>query len=191
MKNRTLNSRGFTLIELLVTMGIFLMLTGAVLANYRSFNTHATFANSVESLVFALRQAQVYGTGTKGSTIICPPVTGSPFNCAYGVHIPRTAPYAYKIFVDLNGNNKYDAGEDPDPSWTTVWDNSKQLYCGVIGNPCAGDIVDVTFRRPSPDAYITDSLGDSYDLASITINSNTTTDTVTIMIRSTGQISVQ
>ena len=191
--NHRAHKRGFTMIELLVTMGIFLMLTGVVLTNYRAFNTHEVFASSVENLVFALRQAQVYGAGTKGGGAVLCGTPASEFDCAYGVHIPQADPsYAYKIFIDANDNRIYDAG-DIDVE-TITWDNSiyyKTLYCGVIGISCTGNVMDITFKRPNPDAYITDSIGAPSGFGSIRINSNTTSDDVTLTITSAGQISSQ
>ncbi|MHB1118012.1 MAG: pilus assembly FimT family protein [Minisyncoccota bacterium] len=197
MKYPVLKSRGFTMVELLVTAGIFIMLTSVVLAKYRTFNTHATFVNSVENLVFSLRQAQVYGSSTKGNKdasgnfVTCG--TGTAFECAYGVHISPSDPsYAYKIFVDVNDDKIYNVG-DIDIE-TVARDNSISygfLGCGAGGTPCAGDFMDVTFKRPSPDAYIVDSLGAPYDLGSVTISSSITQDVATITITSAGQLSIQ
>lgn len=185
MKPRMAQS-GFTVIELLVTMGIFLMLTGVVLANYRTFNTNALFANASEDVVLALRQAQVYGASTKGHPALC---SGSSFDCPYGVHFSTTDSHLIRIFVDVNGNKIYDSGEQFGD--VIQWGNNisiTSLQCGTL--PCTSGM-DVTFKRPNPDAYITDSSGASNDQGVIILTDTNTTKTVTTTITSAGQISVQ
>lgn len=196
MKKSTLKSGGFTMIELLVTMSIFLMLTGAVLANYRTFNTNALFANASEDVVLSLRQAQVYGASTKGHGAACP---GSSFDCSYGVHFSTTDPHLIRIFVDVNGNRIYDAGEQFGE--VVQWANNISVTgvkCGLITADCVG-VMDVTFNRPNPDAYIADNVFLTYaplpisgfDKGWIVLTDTNTGKTITTTITSAGQISIQ
>jgi len=190
--------QGFTIIELLVTIGIFSVLTGAVLANYRSFNTNATFANATEDVVLALRQAQVYGAATKGNTAACGAM-GTPFDCAYGVYLSwdPTLKNQIKIFVDKNDNKKYDGTPTDIDVEVIQWSSNifiSDLLCG--GTPCvggaSGGAMNVTFKRPVPDAYITDNVAaGAFTTGSIVVKDSNTGKITTIGISSAGQISLQ
>lgn len=156
--------RGFTLVELLVTIGIFMVMTSVVLAKYRSFSTNSDFANAVEGLVLSLREAQVYGVGSKtaGGTV-CPPAPESAFNCAYGIYLSKVDGEngSYVIFVDANKDGSYNTGE-PVVQTVSLWNPSEiwifeiavdKIVNGIHGitNP---NTLTVTFKRPNPDAII-------------------------------------
>lgn len=177
------------MIELLVTMGIFLMLTGAVLANYRKFSTNAMFANASEDVVLSLRQAQVYGAGTKGNTVVCG--SGTSFECAYGVHF-TTGSHGLTIFADKDGSKTYTSAADTTVD-SIVWGNNisiMSLQCGTT--PC-GSEMEITFNRPSPDAFITDILGitNPVDKGIITLKDANTGKVFVITVTTAGQISIQ
>lgn len=193
------NSQGFTMIELLISISIFTLLSAMVLVKYNSFNIKAEFSNAVEEVVLALRQAQVYGVASKSSTdsggaiIRCPAVTGSPFDCVYGVHFSSNIGENDKvtIFVDENANYVYDVGE-------TIAETIRfrspirvfGLKCG--GGDCAGDRMNITFRRPNPDAFIADvspTIPISYSSGSVTLTNGEIFSTATTTLA--GQISLQ
>ncbi|HAT68677.1 MAG: hypothetical protein A2481_01375 [Candidatus Yonathbacteria bacterium RIFOXYC2_FULL_47_9] len=181
---------GFTIIELLITMGIFSVLTSVVLANYFTFGANSEFVNASEDVVLSLRQAQVYGAGTKKSAGAC------SFDCAYGVHFAANTPHGFTSFVDTNNNGKYDAGEGTE---AVIWNDAISvtgIKCGLITSDCVGDItngamMDVTFKRPSPDARISDLAFNGYKSGWITLSDANTGKTITIAISLAGQISVQ
>lgn len=173
---------GFTLVELLVTMGIFLVMTAAVLANYKSYGNNAYFANASEDIVLALRQAQVYGVGSKGE--------GGSFNSAYGVYFVANSNQIIIFRDSVTVNNKYDAGEEIE---TITWKSPisiTEITCGVLA--CTAPI-SVTFKRPSPDAIILDgSATAARNFATITIsNGLTPAKTSTVTINNAGQISLK
>lgn len=175
---------GFTLVELLVTLGIFMVLTAVVLANYRTYNTNALFSNASEDIVLALRQAQVYGVGTK--------VIGSSFMTPYGVHFDTATPSKIIIFADrgVSPDGKYVAGDDDPIIETISWGSavsSMTLTCGVVA--CGGGVASVTFKRPNPDAIIRDSSGASPNEAVVAIVGVTKTSKV--FISTAGQISLK
>ncbi|OHA84428.1 MAG: hypothetical protein A2937_01690 [Candidatus Yonathbacteria bacterium RIFCSPLOWO2_01_FULL_47_33b] len=190
------------MVELLVTIGIFTILTGIVLAKYRTFNTNAEFANASEDVVLALRQAQVYGVGTKRDTAMACG-TGTNFECAYGVHFAASTPNQIIIFADRDNNGLYGPmlGEEIE---VISWNSSISLTgikCGLVTDDCVGDVftgavMDVTFRRPSPDAYIFDLathdvLSAGFKTGWITLSDANTSRISTITISAAGQISVQ
>ncbi|MBI5077824.1 MAG: prepilin-type N-terminal cleavage/methylation domain-containing protein [Candidatus Yonathbacteria bacterium] len=184
-------SRGFTLVELLVTLGIFVLLTGIILSNYRSYNTNALFANASEDIVLALRQAQVYGVGVKKNiTGICGGF--SEFDCPYGVYFSQGA-NSIIIFADANGDRVYTATDDSLVE-TIQWQNSISilgLSCDM--SVCTPSLANVTFKRPSPDAFIANSAGQltSYGTLSVALQDANTGKITIVKITKAGQISLQ
>ncbi len=182
---------GFTLVEVLVSLGIFAVLTGVVLSNYRGYNTNALFANASEDIVLALRQAQVYGVGVKGA--------GGSFVTPYGVHFDQTTPNKIIIFADTHpsanppitttsGNGRYTTSDTiiETINWGSVV-SSMSLICD--GGACGSGTASVTFIRPKPDAIIKDGAGT--DIANMSVEIGNGTKASTIRITNTGQISLQ
>lgn len=184
MKHHTVQSRGFTLVELLVTISIFIVLTGVVLAKYRTFNTNAGFANATEDIVLALRQAQVYGVSAKA--------TSGSFTKPYGVWLNMATPTPVPpiFFFDTDEDGKYIAGTDPVIEQMKWPNNVSVVSLNCNGSACVGvTSLFVTFKRPNPGAIIKDNNGNIYDQGGITITNGTKTSTVNIT--KAGQISLQ
>ncbi len=187
---------GFSLIELMVTVGIFTVITGVSLGNYRSFNKNADFTNAVEDVVFALREAQVYGAGGKKAVGVTS--CGSPasaFNCAYGVYFKNDVK-SYITFLDVNDNRVYDAGDTFTEVHLPTGVSGLIVQCKSLGGSsyvaCANSYASIIFKRPNPDAFITEQSArqeDSIDGLEITITKGAKTATITMS--SAGQISVK
>lgn len=178
--------RGFTLVEVLVSLGIFAVLTGVVLSNYRGYNTNALFANASEDIVLALRQAQVYGVGAKG--------TGTSFTTPYGVWF-RVDTDSIIIFADSNNDGVYDSLDDlviETINWSGNIKIREVSNDGLLCNGSATPGLSVTFKRPNPDAVIKRNAGAPVcALGEITIIDTNTNKTASIIITSAGQISLQ
>lgn len=178
---------GFTMVELAVTMSIFAVLTSVVLANYRTFSNNADFLNVADSIALSLREAQIYGVGSKGASCGAPiPILN--FQCAYGVVFSENDTF-YKIFIDTNANSVYDPSDDEILQTVNLPSGSRitDVGCSPSGI-CSG--VAVLFKRPNPDANILDTAGGgtSYDYASVTVANSTKKSVVSIS--RAGQISV-
>lgn len=172
------------MVELLVTMAIFLVITSVVLANYRTYGNNAYFANASEDIVLALRQAQVYGVGAKGS--------GTSFDLAYGVNF-RVGNQIIIFRDSVTVNGKYDAGEAIETITLKSPIGISTLLCGSGGAPCVGfpPQLNITFKRPSPDAIIYDTTS-LYTLAQIIITNGLTPAKFSfVTINSSGQISLK
>lgn len=178
-KNRT-SQFGFTLIELLVTTGIFLVMTSVVLAKYRSYNVKTNLANTAETIVLSLREAQVYGTSGKMAGAVLTECGGSSFNCPYGVRFISTTPSSYVVFVDKDGNGVYTGIAE---RVETV-----NLPVGVfITGMTPASPLNVVFARPFPDAKINNNPANT--TATITVSNSI--NIATIRITSAGQITIE
>jgi len=158
LRKRNLN-RGFTLVELLVTISIFVILTGVVLFNQSKFNSTILLTNLAYDTALTIRQAQNYGinikefnTGTGANSVFVP----------YGVHFDNTANKSFILFADLDSNGIF--------SGTTLTNCDPLVGCVnrysiKRGNSIEGlyvngnldtkkDKLDITFKRPNPDAII-------------------------------------
>ncbi len=181
-KNRTSQS-GFTLIELLVTTGIFLVLTSVVLAKYRSYSVKTTVANTAETIVLSLREAQVYGTSGKIASAVSTECGGSAFNCPYGVQFINSAS-SYVVFVDKNDDGSYQA---PSELVATVNLPAGMTTTGLttVVNPMSP--LRIVFKRPFPDAKINNNPANT--TATITVSN--ATNSATVRISSAGQITIE
>ncbi len=194
--SRQKSQLGFSLIELMVTIGIFTVIMGVVLGNYRSFNKNADFTNAVENIVFALREAQVYGAGGKkaGGTTVCPTGTGTSFNCAYGVYFKNDTK-SYITFLDVNDNRAYDTGDTSTEVILPTGISGLIVKCKSLGGSsyvaCTNSYASVSFKRPNPDAFISEAPGQVNSIDEVQITISNSTKTAKITMSSAGQISVQ
>ena len=194
MKRSLLKLGGFTLIELVVSIVIFSVITAIVLSSNKTFGTNAKMVNASEDIVLALRQAQVYGisskrnSNTNGNAIVC---GTSAFDCRLGVNFSTASPSQFFVFVDVDDSKTYNTGDviiETIPFATPIAISSIDCLPHITG--CAGNVLNVTFKRPNPDAIIADTTtGGGYDEAHVVISDgikNTTID-----VSRTGQISLQ
>ena len=171
---------GFSLIELLVCIAIIMVISGVVLARYKSFNSTLLLRNLAYEIALSTREAQVLGISVKGST------SGSvtSFTTAYGMHF--TPGMTYTLFADTNGNNQYDDGEAV--SAYTIGQNNQ---IKDDAPRCPLTMLDVLFKRPNPDALFytnaTAIVASSVCVSVVASDGNTRT----VRIWSTGQIAVE
>lgn len=177
---------GFTMVELAVTMSIFAVLTSVVLANYRTFSNNADFLNVADNIALSLREAQIYGVGSKVAS--CGTSTpAESFQCAYGVVFNRGDDF-YRVFVDTNEDSTYTSG-DQILETIDLPSGSEITGTDCLDGTCAG--LAVLFKRPNPDALIRNIVSSdtrNYDTASITVAN--TTKTSRVSISRAGQISI-
>lgn len=125
-------SFGFTMIELLVTVGIFSLISTAILVNYPKFSSRIVLENVAHQVGLSIRQAQSYGLNVQGIEY------GGGINQfpTYGVHFSLsginetdpTGPKKFLLFADIlpdnqnptENNKRYDAQSD----------------CSVTGGEC-------------------------------------------------------
>ncbi len=183
----------------MVVTAIFVILTGVVLANNTRFSNMIVLQNLAHDIALSIREAQVYGIAVRqcdeSKTAGCADLTDK-FDLAYGVHFKAGEP-SFELFADINNSGAYDPGETvlatTIKSGYSVTSVSTENTQGALTTPTD---LDIAFRRPEPDACIEgdfDEDGDcigGHNRATIVVQSNSGI-TATIMVESTGQISVQ
>ena len=126
------------------------------------WNKDLVLKSQAYDLVLLIRQAQIYALGVKEDINS----NGDKFNIGYGIRVETTGAFAqrYSFFTDRNANKVYDSGVDFSENISFKGEVKIDKICGIrASNPsqtiCNGNgsakVVDISFLRPSPDAYIT------------------------------------
>lgn len=152
MCDRGRQSAGFTLVELLVTLSIMIIITMITVLGKTQFERSIFLTNLTYDIALAVREAQVYGTNVRPSS------TGA-FKIGYGVRFSTLTPTSFVLYEDANDNHRYDSGNNELVREYSIKNNNKIVaLCAVASdssnpcNPISGGILDVTFRRPDPNA---------------------------------------
>lgn len=191
-------TKAFTLIEMLVVIGIMVLISGLILVNNNRFGGVVLLQNLAYDIALSVRQAQVYGIAVQRFN--------SSFSAGYGMHFQVDAgsegQSAYVLFADALSpeNGYYDCPEPGTANCELVQSTSiatgyhiTELCVTPPGGieRCDVTSLDVTFKRPEPDAYIRSS-----DVVGINESgeihvTSPRGDTKVISIQANGQISVQ
>ena len=218
---------GFTLIELLVTVGIFVFMTALVVANYGSFNDGTLLTSMSYDVALAMRGAQSYGLNVKGATSGTSQNFNYPYGMDFNLSTPSTQsqmilfadsyPYLNNVYGDgictdgTNGNNNYckpkqNAADAVITTYTLARGGLVKSFCvGPSESNCSTPNnavnLDITFRRPDPNAIIEvrDNGGhvmnngsvNTWPYAKITVENASKTSTRSIVVNETGLIAVQ
>lgn len=177
MMKKLSNLKAFTLVEVMISVAIFAFMTSFLLAKYGTFNQGILLTNLAYDVALTIRNAQSYGLNVKNA-----PVSSGGYNFPYGVHFDVNGTTII-FFADVSG-------VQTEITRYVIKRGSKvsQLCIGPGSCTTAVSALDVTFRRPDPNAIITgDGVKASY--AEITLAS-TDGGQKKIVIRSTGQIAI-
>ncbi len=193
--------KGFTLVEMMIVMGIFVIFSVIILADYKKFGEKQQFISFAYDMGLIIRQVQMSGIAVREAG-----VGTQSFSDGFGIHFSPYENYrTYTIFVDredeAGGRNRVFGPEDLDRNGnpvevknTCIMDTKIRNRCSTITSDyvikqvcalktglttCVTDTVegtlDIVFNRPDPDAHITlttDELpDDTYTSAKIYITS--------------------
>ncbi len=166
--------KGYTLLETIVATGIILIFLATVFASYPRLTEMVNLQRGIQLLALNIRRAQVYGITVKENP------AGSGEFPAYGIHFDfndvELGNKAYILFADsfppvvppveTPGNNKYDSGQgeklstEQVPSPGYIFQLCSNLKNGATpGCPadCGMTGMDIVFKRPVPDIYLSSS----------------------------------
>lgn len=165
-------SRGFTLIELVVVVAIIVIVTGVILANLPAFRSKISLDLIAEEVAITIRQAQVYGIGTREF--------GERNFPSHGIYFNEATPERFVLFADVCNES---GAAQPDDTFQESFSSGclasniptnqngeptelreefmfhggvqfSQIL-GCVGNDCIplpnGDM-NIIFRRPDPEA---------------------------------------
>lgn len=143
--------RGFTLVELVVTIGIFVVISSLVFANYPKFKSQLSLKKTSQEIAFTVREAQVYSLSTREYK------SGafSTFTAGYGVHFDISKPDTVLLFADLDKSGRYEEDEDgivkeykirTSDSFTSLCGDEKKSPPGS----CGLSQLDAVYLRPNP-----------------------------------------
>ncbi len=179
--------------ELLTVMAIFAVVSAIVLANYHGFGRKTALKNLAYNIALAIREAQVSGiTGRNVETV------GGDYYSSYGMYFSASTPKEYIFFKDrptLGNQFKYDnTPEELVGDYKILSDHSITKLC-VFNTPSGAcnnvAELNITFRRPQPDAHIYTGSGHApMPEAAIEVSSSDG-DKLYVVVSATGQISVQ
>jgi prepilin-type N-terminal cleavage/methylation domain-containing protein len=185
-------NRGFTLIELLAVTAVMVFVTSAILANNSRFGGAVLLQNLAYDMALTVRQAQVYGISVFR-------FGEEEFSYAYGAHFNPSTPTNFLLFADaVSANGLYDGCSTPSQCELVQSTNISQGYTisdvcvtGSGAETCGHSQIDVTFKRPEPDAYIrADGLSTLYEKGRVVVRSPRG-DLRSVVVETNGQISVQ
>jgi len=189
------DTRAFTLIELLAVMAILVVVTGAILTSNSRFGGAVLLQNLAYDIGLGIRQAQIYGISVHR-------YGASDFSSGYGMHFDVSAsPTTYVLFADVDKNGVYDQGELVESTDIGRGYKIKSLCATKNYNEnCNFYTLDILFKRPEPDAYLTARNGNGQsciqngnqcqERASIIVESPRE-DSMRVVVEATGQIAVQ
>jgi prepilin-type N-terminal cleavage/methylation domain-containing protein len=169
--------RGFTIVELLVALGIFVIITAMVVANFRAGSRSDELRIAAETLVSNLRKAQ--NMSLAGQLI-----NGNSPPGGYGVYFKLSDTDRYIIFADLNGDLGYTAGE-------ALADGTIILPRDIrILNIQPTAVSSAIFKPPKPTIYINGATTEA--TLSVTLKHNLSGKTRTVTVkRISGQIGAE
>ncbi len=165
---------GVTLIELIVVVVIFSIISSVLLFNYSDFSTNVSIRNLSQDIALTVRKVQTYATSVQSLNNTTMDTRSFP---SYGISFSlenTSGPFQpnkkrFVVFADIPStadqlpNKKYDSdGSCGNPASGSEClesfsinssDNIVQICTDVTGCVAVGS-VDITFRRPVPDAII-------------------------------------
>jgi len=184
-------NKGFTLIELLVVVVIAVVINSVVIFKYRDFSDSMELKNTALDVALAIREAQVFGISSRGTT------TMESFFYGYGVSFSTGAPDSYVSFIDSIDNNLwFDAGTAEELKKTDFPTGYKITDLCFTPASSAEDCtspttLNVLFQRPKVDAIIkTTETDNSVTSARIEITAPSG-NTADVSIYQSGQVSVK
>lgn len=188
--NKKQLQKGITLIELIVVVGIVSVISSVLLFNYSDFSTNVSIRNLSQEIALTVRKVQTYATSVRGidNTTLSTrsfPAYGISFSldATSGTFEPNTKEFI--LFADIpenvgdSPNKKYDGdgscgspgvGAECIENYSISSSDSIVEVCTDATGCVSAGSIDITFRRPVPDAIICYRASSSDNCQNITIS---------------------
>ncbi len=184
---------GFTLIEVIVTVGIMALIASATLFNFPEFSRRIQVEQEAGNLILSIRRAQAYSIAVREFS------PGSAIFPGYGVNISLDDPTGYVIFGDINHTSRYESVDAEGIETIKLGSRVKiSQICGdsqsVPPGPCTLSSADIFYIRPGPSSTFTgvdSGLPSVYNDIKLVLSSDDNSISKSIIILSTGQVSIQ
>jgi type II secretory pathway pseudopilin PulG len=142
------DKNGFTVVELIVTIGILIVITALILADYPEFSQRMSLKKTSQEIALVVHQAQAYGLGVREF------IPGSGVYPGYGIHFDSSSPDSFLLFADLNGNKLYDGDAEKVELFKIKTGEAIYDLCGNEKNTppgvCSLNTMDIVYFRPAP-----------------------------------------
>lgn len=198
-------NKGFTLVELLVCIVIFVLMTGFVAVKYGGFNQSMLLNNLAYDIALTIREAQSYGVSVSDIAV------AGDFNKTYGVHFdgagtpgPGGVRYnkTFILYADTDNNNRYTLADPIIRRYVIGRGNYIRQLChnstcgagqvaGGVGAFTSRQDASILFKRPSPAPMIYSQAIPNASYLEIRISNEDSSIMKKIVVRSTGQISIE
>lgn len=173
---------------MIVVTGIIVIITGVLLVRNSSFGGSIILKSLAYDVALSIREAQTYGISVRQST-------GGNFTSGYGIEVRTASPTSYLLYVDSDGNGYYTGSTELVTRYALKQGYGISGLCytaaGATTEVCSGQKLDITFKRPEPDAYIRVNDAAALNQRARIKLSAPNGNTVSIYIEATGQISVK
>lgn len=191
-------NKGFTLAEIMVVISIVSVIMTTVLFSYSTFSDRLAISSAAQEIAITIRQAQTYGLTVREAA-----TAGGDFTAPYGMYFNTADPTHYQLYVDKNKNNRYDVGAGCGTAGTECVEQGTIRNGVTISNICNSSLCPptnatglyVSYTRPNPDAsiYFVNSSDAtlSSDVTGKIVLTSPKGNTTTLIIESTGQVTVQ
>ena len=143
------------MVELVVTVGITLIISLLILADFPEFTRRLELSRTAQAIALSFRQAE--------SAALAVREFGSCVFPAYGIHIENLPAKSYTLFADIDSDRIYDdPGEKVD---SLILNTAPEIYriCGGAKSAPPGDCsvsrLDAVYVRPNPDIFLTTDKG--------------------------------
>lgn len=197
ISNFKFQEKGFTVVELLVVLGIIVLISSTILANYRGQQRESALVRSAQKLALDLRRAQTLAVSST--------LHHSEIPYGYGVHFTKNV-NPYFIFAKCDAANLYYVS-GVNVCWSS-WEEKVETFApesGVrvltlkgLGNGCssaAADSLDVIFKPPEPTTTATRN-GSSSPLCNtaeitLALEEDVTKTKIVEVVSATGEIKIR
>ena len=195
--------KGFTLLEVVVVIGIMAIISSLMLANFPRFSKQVAVEREASKLALSFRKTQSYALAVREFNPLfndypfCDDPTKLPVKFpGYGLFFKVSDPAHYYIYGDINCSKYYEntlpeeAVEIINIEGNIKFFSIKGYDAAVCGSGCDLDELSILYVRPGPTILIK-SNGIDYNFIEIYLRSSDGAVSKKVVIRSTGQVSIE